>query len=255
MALDLLSLLVAGAGAGWGYLSLRKYGRQRHNGLAELERAFDGDATVVFSVAMHAMKSRGHEHMVNTHLIYGLLQDDSFTGAVKQLGGDPEALETDVLGKLDALTVTENDARVAVTVLNYCAHHADATDRKITICDLWAGISRTPDAAIVSVDKVDLLFLLEHGMPQPPPDLPGRTDVQVVLRNDQHTTFELVIGILVDLFSFSADDAKALAMEIHKTGRGAVGRYKLPVARDKVIAARSRAREKGFPLWVALEDV
>jgi len=254
VSLDLLSLLIAGAGAGWGYLSLRRYSRTR-NGIAELEGSFDEDAAVVFSVTMHAMKSRGHSRLDPVHFLYGLVQDETFSGAVKQLGGDPDAVETALLAKLDELKPGEDDMRAAVGVLTYTYGLAKANDRKITICDLWAALARTPQGTLAGVDKLDLLFLLEHGMPQPAPELPGRTDAQIVLRNDHHTTFELVMEILVDVFAFSADDAKALALEVHKNGHATVGRYKVPVARDKLIAARGRAREKSSPLWIALEDV
>jgi ATP-dependent Clp protease adapter protein ClpS len=256
VALDLISLLVAGAGAGWGYLSLRRYGRNRdRNGLAELESAFDADAAVAFSVAMHAMKSRDHQAMHPVHLVYGLIQDETFAGAVKRVGGDVEAIESGLLTRLEEREPDNHAARTTAGVLNFVYAVAKQSNRKITVCDLWAAIVRTEYTALAGVDKVDLLFVLAHGMPQPAPDLPGRTDVQVILRNDNYTTFEHVIAMLVDVFAMTGDEAKARAAEVHQNGSASLGRFKLQVARDRVITARSRAREKAFPLWIALEDV
>jgi ATP-dependent Clp protease adapter protein ClpS len=88
----------------------------------------------------------------------------------------------------------------------------------------------------------------------PPTDLPGRTDVAVVIRNDHHTTFEFVVGVLQNAFDLTAAAAEAYARQTHTEGRALIGRFKLAVARDRVIAARSRAREQGHPLWIGLED-
>ena len=43
-------------------------------------------------------------------------------------------------------------------------------------------------------------------------------------------------------------------LETHTQGKAIVGRYKHAAAHDKVVAARTRAREAGYPLWIALED-
>jgi ATP-dependent Clp protease adapter protein ClpS len=64
-----------------------------------------------------------------------------------------------------------------------------------------------------------------------------------------------VTSTLIDVFGLSEADAKARTLETHKEGRTTIGRFKLPVARDKVITVRSLARAQGFPLWVGLEDV
>lgn len=253
MGIEILGLLVAGAGASYGWWQLQRR-RNARFGQKQLEAGFDGDAQVVFSVAGHAMTSRGHTELWTVHLLYGLLQDETFTTAIRKLDGDPDAIESKVLAVLDERKADPQGAVQAIEVLNRAYWIAQATDRKVEIVDVWSHLSRTEIASLIGVDPHELLFLLVHGMRPAALDMPGRTEAHVVLRNDNHSTFELVVGILMNVFELSEDDAKARAMDTHNTGRTVIGRYKLPVARDKVIAARARARDQGYPLWIGLED-
>jgi ATP-dependent Clp protease adaptor protein ClpS len=254
VAIEILSLLVAGAGASYGFWAMQRH-RDRGVGLRQLESAFDADANVVFGVAMHAVTSRGHAAMSPIHLIYGLLQDETFIGALKQLGGDPDAAETRVLAALDA-RATEDAAGMETvgSLLSYTYAVAQHHERKVTTVDLWARLAMLDEAKLLEVSAHDLLFLLVHGMPAPPPDLDGRTECHVILRNDDFTTQEFVMQILREVFELSETDAHARMMETHTKGKSIVGRYKLAVARDKIIAGRSRARENLMPFWIAPED-
>jgi ATP-dependent Clp protease adaptor protein ClpS len=91
-------------------------------------------------------------------------------------------------------------------------------------------------------------------MPEPSTDLPDRVDVHVVLRNDDYTTKDFVVGILHDVFDLAEPDAVARMEETHNGGRTIVGRLKLAIARDKIASARRRAHDSGFPLWIGVED-
>lgn len=254
MAIEILGLLMAGAGAsyGWWQMQRRRFSRM---GREALETSFDADTQVAFGVATHAMTSRGHTELTALHLVYGLLQDEGFTTAIRALDGDPDAIESKVLALLDERAADPTGAAQALEVINRTYWIARSTDRKIEIADLWARLFTTDAGSLVTLDGHALLFRLVHGMAAPAPDLPGRTDVAVVLRNDNITTFELVMTLLQDVFGLTAADAEARAVATHHEGRAIVGRYKLAVARDKVIAARARAREQGFPLWIGLEDI
>jgi ATP-dependent Clp protease adaptor protein ClpS len=254
MAIEILSLLVAGAGASYGFWAIQRR-RDSKLGLKQLESAFDGDANVVFGVAMHEVTTRGHTAMWPLHLIYGLLQDETFTGALRRLDGDPDAVETRVLGALDAHAKDDpKGMEIVGSLLSYTYAVAEHHERKITIVDLWARLAMLEEAKLLEVPAEELLFLLVHGMPAPPPALDGRTECHVILRNDDFTTQELVMQILRDVFELDADDAYARMMQTHTEGKTIVGRYKSAVAKDKIIAARSRARAKIMPLWIAPED-
>lgn len=261
MGIEILGILVAGAGASWGWWQLQRH-RHARLGLKKLESGLDEDAQIVFSVAGHAMTSRGHHEMWPLHLLYGLLQDEAFTAAIKSVGGDVEAIEGKVLTELDEPrsdapeAVTRDRARAAqlVHALNYAFAVAHSRDTKVSVTDLAARVLGTDVAQLLGVDRYDLYFRIVHGLPEQPLEMPGRTDVAVVLRNDNHTTFEFVLAILQNVFELSPTDAEARAYETHNHGRTVIGRYKLAAARDKVSAARSRAREHSFPLWLGLED-
>jgi ATP-dependent Clp protease adaptor protein ClpS len=253
VAIEILGLLVAGAGASWGWWQLQRR-RWAKVSKRELERILDGDSQIVFSVASHAVTSRGQPEMWPLHLLYGLLQDESFKTALTALGGDPDAVETKVLARLDELKTLDGGHAQLIETLNRAFTTAHISHRQISIADLGSRVAYTDAGSLIGVEPYELCFRLVHGLPLPPTELPGRTDVAVVLRNDNHTTFEFVMAILQNLFDVSSDRAKALAMETHEKGRAIIGRYKLAVAKDKLIAARSRARDQGFPLWIGLED-
>jgi ATP-dependent Clp protease adaptor protein ClpS len=62
----------------------------------------------------------------------------------------------------------------------------------------------------------------------------------VVLYNDNHTTFEFVILILMTIFHKSFEEASALAVYIHENGKGIAGTYGQEIAiqkRDETVAA------------------
>ena len=87
-----------------------------------------------------------------------------------------------------------------------------------------------------------------------PPELADRTELHVVLRNDDHTTQEFVTALLHDVFDLDETAATTKMMETHRQGKTIVGRYRLAAAKDKILTARRRARDAGFPLWVGVED-
>lgn len=254
MAIEILGMLAAGAGTSWAWWRLQRR-REQRLGRAELERMLDTDANVAFGVAAHEVTSRGHTAMWPLHLVYGLLQVEAFTEALDKLGAKPEAVETAVLAELDKSAPRDDEGMVELAhLLSHAYAVARHLDKQIGIVDLWARLAQLPVAKLVGVEPHELLFLLVHGMESPAADLPGRTDVHVILRNDNHTTQQFVTEVLRDIFGLSEADAHTRMMETHTQGKTIVGRFKLAVARDKVTTARSRARAQMFPLWVALED-
>lgn len=254
MAIEILGLLVAGAGASWGWWQLQRMRYARS--VKALESVLDDDAQVAFTVAGHAMTSRGHAHLTPLHLLYGLLQDESFTAVLRSLEADPDAIETKVLAVLDGIKGDDHAAAAElVEVLNRAYTTARIGERKVSVADFGARIAYSDAGNLLGIDPYALCFRLVHDHALPPPELAGRTDVAVVLRNDNHTTFEFVVNVLQKVFELSGSDADARARETHHEGRAVIGRYKSAVAREKVIAARALARDQGFPLWIGVEDV
>lgn len=71
---------------------------------------------------------------------------------------------------------------------------------------------------------------------------------EVVIFNDDVTTMEFVVEILMDVFRKSHAEAETLMLTVHHKGEAVAGVYTYDVARSKVLRATSQARAKGFPL-------
>jgi len=257
VGLEIIGLFAASVGASYGWWKLQ----QRRDRQLRLERPrFDADLEIAVTVAQHEARTRNHAHLWPLHLLHGLLQDEAFTAAIGRLGGDATAMETHVQDQLDRRRdpVDDEAGHEAAHVLGYAHWTAKSHDRPATCIDLWSRLSRAEVAkaacAAGRVDPLALLFLLVHGMPEPTTDLPDRVDVHVVIRNDDYTTKDFVVEILRDVFALAEADAGTRMEQTHDGGRAVVGRFKIAIARDKIAAARARARERSFPLWIGVED-
>ncbi len=77
---------------------------------------------------------------------------------------------------------------------------------------------------------------------------------KVIMHNDDFTTMDFVVDILISVFHKSEAEAESLMMMVHKSGRAAVGAYPYDIALTKVQAAEARAREEGFPFRMTVEE-
>lgn len=76
---------------------------------------------------------------------------------------------------------------------------------------------------------------------------------RVILINDDYTTMEFVVEILVTVFNKRYDDATSIMLKVHQEGSGVCGVYTFEVAETKVETVHRLAREKGFPLKCTME--
>jgi len=77
---------------------------------------------------------------------------------------------------------------------------------------------------------------------------------RVLLHNDDYTTMEFVVLLLVDLFHKSAEEASAIMLSVHEKGVGVCGIYPREIAELRVHQTGKRAREAGFPLRCTMEE-
>lgn len=77
---------------------------------------------------------------------------------------------------------------------------------------------------------------------------------KVILLNDNVTTMEFVIAVLMQIFQYSSEDAYKIMMTIHNSDSAVVGVYSFEIAEAKSIDATSFARANNFPLQVKLEE-
>ena len=70
----------------------------------------------------------------------------------------------------------------------------------------------------------------------------------VVIHNDDFTTMDFVVMILMEIFQKSEVEATQLMLFVHEQGEAVAGTYILDIALSKVDKATSLARQNGFPL-------
>lgn len=71
---------------------------------------------------------------------------------------------------------------------------------------------------------------------------------RVIILNDDFTTFEFVISVMMTVFMKTYDEAVGIAEETHVKQKATVGTYPLDIAKSKVAKATGMARAEGFPL-------
>ena len=76
----------------------------------------------------------------------------------------------------------------------------------------------------------------------------------VIMHNDDFTTMEFVVEVLVDIFHKDDVTAQAIMLNVHKKGRAVVGKYPYDIATTKVNAALSRAKSQGYPFRMTVEE-
>jgi ATP-dependent Clp protease adaptor protein ClpS len=76
---------------------------------------------------------------------------------------------------------------------------------------------------------------------------------RVVMHNDDFTTQEFVILVLVNFFRKDMTEANHLMLKVHMTGKAIVAVYTRDIAETKVEQVTDFAREQGHPLMLTLE--
>ncbi|WP_428738901.1 ATP-dependent Clp protease adapter ClpS [Sulfurimonas sp.] len=77
---------------------------------------------------------------------------------------------------------------------------------------------------------------------------------KVYLLNDDYTTMEFVIDILMGIFHKTYEQAQDIMLEVHKKERGLCGVYTHEIAETKVMQVTTKAKENGFPLKATMEE-
>jgi len=76
---------------------------------------------------------------------------------------------------------------------------------------------------------------------------------RVLIHNDDVTTFQFVIDVLVSIFKRESNEAVDIAMEAHKSGVALVVVLPLEVAELRVDQAKSKSRAAKYPLTFSYE--
>lgn len=76
---------------------------------------------------------------------------------------------------------------------------------------------------------------------------------RVMLLNDDYTTMEFVVQVLMHVFHKSEEEAMRIMLNVHRQGVGVCGIYSYEVAETKVSMVDALARENEFPLKCTME--
>jgi ATP-dependent Clp protease adaptor protein ClpS len=76
---------------------------------------------------------------------------------------------------------------------------------------------------------------------------------RVIIHNDNVTTFDFVIAVLVTIFELPFGRAEQVAYEAHTKGQAYVTTLPLEEAKSRVFKAQYAARQQDFPLTFTIE--
>lgn len=77
---------------------------------------------------------------------------------------------------------------------------------------------------------------------------------KVVLLNDDFTSMDFVVEILMEVFMHPLDSAINIMLNIHREGRGICGVYTYEIAETKISQVKKRAKENEYPLKAIMEE-
>ena len=75
----------------------------------------------------------------------------------------------------------------------------------------------------------------------------------VIFLNDDVTTIDFVINVLMNIFGYDAEPAVELCQKIHEEQAAVVAVYPYEIAEQKALETTLLARNNSFPLMVKIE--
>jgi ATP-dependent Clp protease adaptor protein ClpS len=76
---------------------------------------------------------------------------------------------------------------------------------------------------------------------------------KVLLHNDDYTTMDFVVMILVTIFGKDTEEATTIMLNVHQQGCGVAGVYSREIGETKVAEVHQLARKNQYPLKCSLE--
>ena len=76
----------------------------------------------------------------------------------------------------------------------------------------------------------------------------------VIFHNDDKTTMEFVIFLLLQVFHASIEEATKITETVHTKNAASAGLFTHEVAESKMNICVTTARENGYPLQVTIEE-
>ncbi len=77
---------------------------------------------------------------------------------------------------------------------------------------------------------------------------------KVLLHNDDYTSMDFVVEVLMDIFHKNHSQAEQIMLQIHEKGKAICGVYTYEIAQMKVEQVRQLAKRNEFPLLATMEE-
>lgn len=87
----------------------------------------------------------------------------------------------------------------------------------------------------------------------PRTDLEPPPRFKVIFMNDNVTTVDFVLAVLIELYDHTEETARELTLKIHEDGSAVVAILPFEIAESKAVETTLLARNNNFPLTVKIE--
>jgi len=77
---------------------------------------------------------------------------------------------------------------------------------------------------------------------------------KVLLHNDDYTSMDFVVEVLMGIFHKTHQQAEQIMLQIHEKGKAICGVYTYEIAQTKVEQVRQLAKQNEFPLLATMEE-
>ncbi len=86
------------------------------------------------------------------------------------------------------------------------------------------------------------------------PDVKEPRLYKVIIHNDNYTTMDFVVWVIMDVFHKSAAESTKIMLEVHNNGAGIAGIYTYDIAVTKISKVHALAKEYDYPLRCSAEE-
>jgi len=101
--------------------------------------------------------------------------------------------------------------------------------------------------AVENKGETELLSRDEEKLKEP-------KEYMVILLNDNYTTKEFVVEVLMMIFHKNPEEANRIMLNVHNKGRGVVGVYTWDIAETKANQVHAIAKQYEYPLKCIVEE-
>ena len=77
---------------------------------------------------------------------------------------------------------------------------------------------------------------------------------KVILHNDDYTSMDFVVEVLVGIFHKTHAQAEQIMLQIHEKDKAVCGVYTFEIAQTKVEQVKQLAKQNEFPLLATIEE-